>query len=393
MKKIVFILFSIFIFIGCKNDVPSSTQINPIEMEEVQGDAYSALENSLNELVQNENYSIGVNSSYILKKDDENQQLFGMDGVLEVDDIVHVAQTIHANGNYSKLEGYYYNDTLYADYNTVTYYEKMGMKEVKDTLLAPLEPYLFVKDKLVSISQGKDEDGLILFVMELEKDYAKEIFFDRYDKNDLKNLEDFSIEENQIVYCFDEEGHFIKESAQFVSSFKQNNEAMGLDYKLNTNRFMIGKTEVELSEEEKQAHSQYVNYQDIDVSQIAQSEERSDIGATIEETFRKRLVSRLNYEQDKDNQNVYHVEYNDNEGYTVDFDTKTFIYSRYGIDYSYNWKGDKGSMGKCTFDYQNSAQSDDCQKETVDTLKEIKTYLEMELYYCGLNLEELVKEL
>ena len=71
MKKIVFILVSIFIFIGCKNDVPSSTQINPIEMEEVQGDAYSALENSLNELVQNENYSIGVNSSYILKKDDE----------------------------------------------------------------------------------------------------------------------------------------------------------------------------------------------------------------------------------------------------------------------------------------------------------------------------------
>ena len=62
------------------------------------------------------------------------------------------------------------------------------------------------------------------------------------------------------------------------------------------------------------------------------------------------------------------------------------------IQYTYNWKGDIATMGSCTVNYQEDKQSSSCEESTVDMMKTVKQYFEMELYYCGLSLDDLQEE-
>ena len=110
------------------------------------------------------------------------------------------------------------------------------------------------------------------------------------------------------------------------------------------------------------------------------------------ETFKNRIVSRLGYTEIENREDAYRASFNENEAYTIDFNNSTFMYTNYSIDYSYSWKGDIGSMGACSFDYKNEIASSQCNETTIETLKDTKSYLEMELYYCGLTLEELINE-
>ena len=84
--------------------------------------------------------------------------------------------------------------------------------------------------------------------------------------------------------------------------------------------------------------------------------------------------------------------YNQNEAYTIDFNNHTFKYSNRTINYVYNWDGDIGTMGKCTLNFETSASASDCTEETLDMIRKVKGFLQMELYYCGLSLEELQAE-
>ena len=78
--------------------------------------------------------------------------------------------------------------------------------------------------------------------------------------------------------------------------------------------------------------------------------------------------------------------------YTIDFNNKTFLYTNHTIAYSYSWKGDVGSMGACTLNFNTNASTKDCEDTTLSTIKDVKTYLQMELYYCGLSLDDLQAE-
>ena len=49
-------------------------------------------------------------------------------------------------------------------------------------------------------------------------------------------------------------------------------------------------------------------------------------------------------------------------------------------------------MGSCTVNYQKDKQSSSCKDSTVEMMKTVKQYFEMELYYCGLSLDDLQKE-
>ena len=49
-------------------------------------------------------------------------------------------------------------------------------------------------------------------------------------------------------------------------------------------------------------------------------------------------------------------------------------------------------MGKCTLNFETSASASDCTEETLDMIRKVKGFLQMELYYCGLSLEELQAE-
>ena len=170
-----------------------------------------------------------------------------------------------------------------------------------------------------------------------------------------------------------------------------NNEPININFSLNVNYFFVDETTVEVSEELKKEHQEYVHYQNIDVESISAKvdDESAD---TIRDTFKNRLVSRLGYEEVEDREGVYRSSFNENEIYTIDFNNNTFMYTNYSIDYTYNWKGDVGSMGNCTFNYKNESQASECNETTIKTLKDIKSYLEMELYYCGLTYNELISE-
>ncbi len=143
--------------------------------------------------------------------------------------------------------------------------------------------------------------------------------------------------------------------------------------------------------EQKQAESSYVYYKDIDTNSIQTVTTDDDSPEdTVTATFKKRLVSRLNYT--KESENVYSNKFNENESYHIDFANKTFTYSNRSITYVYSWKGDNGSLGACQYDFVNNSQTSTCEDSTVDFIKKTKLFLQMELYYCGLSLEKLQAE-
>ena len=107
-------------------------------------------------------------------------------------------------------------------------------------------------------------------------------------------------------------------------------------------------------------------------------------------TFEKRLVSRLNYKAEGNG--IYRNHYNETEEYRVDIVNSTFQYANYSIVYTYNWKGDIAAFSGCTYDFKNDKASSGCEDEVVEKMKTVKSYLEMELYYCGLSLDAIQQE-
>ena len=85
--------------------------------------------------------------------------------------------------------------------------------------------------------------------------------------------------------------------------------------------------------------------------------------------------------------------YNDREGYVFDFANRTFTYSNYSINYVYNWKGDISSMGGCTFRFEDETASSECADTTLEMMRNVRSYMMMELYYCGVSFEKLQEEM
>ena len=82
---------------------------------------------------------------------------------------------------------------------------------------------------------------------------------------------------------------------------------MEIDFTLNVNYFFINNTDVEISEELKSAHQEYVNYKDIDINSISEVA-AEDSGDSVVEIFKNRIVSRLGYKEVEDN-NIIHSYY------------------------------------------------------------------------------------
>jgi hypothetical protein len=165
-----------------------------------------------------------------------------------------------------------------------------------------------------------------------------------------------------------------------------------VNYASEVNYSQIGSSTVEISDDLKNEQASYVSYQDIDTSQIQTMTDDDDSAEdTVEATFKKRLVNRLNYTAEGE---VYTLSFNsDNEAYEIDFSNHTFTYSERTIKYSYNWESDVGSMGSCTVDFANdNHRTSECEESTAEMIETVKTYFEMELYYCGLTLEDLQNE-
>ena len=389
MKKLLLVILSLVLISGCTKEVQENRIESP-KIEKVEGDAYSTLSDLLDKEANHKSFSVGVISRYEFLYKDGSKDTFSMDEVMQSDENIHLEQNINSNGLVSNLDGYYYDGKLFSKYNGITFYEEMDKTDIKKTLLFPIDPFMFKEEDIDKIEMGNDEDNYLSFLIKLNNDKALDIFLSRYDIYGVENFGDVKVKDNQVIYRFDDE-EFVRETSTFVLETVMNNEPININFSLNVNYFFVDETTVEVSEELKKEHQEYVHYQNIDVESISAKvdDESAD---TIRDTFKNRLVSRLGYEEVEDREGVYRSSFNENEIYTIDFNNNTFMYTNYSIDYTYNWKGDVGSMGNCTFNYKNESQASECNETTIKTLKDIKSYLEMELYYCGLTYNELISE-
>ena len=77
--------------------------------------------------------------------------------------------------------------------------------------------------------------------------------------------------------------------------------------------------------------------------------------------------------------------------YTVDFENHQFTYTNYSSKYVYNWVGDTGVFGSsCIYDFNTDQASADCEDSVKEMIQNVKLYFQMELYYCGLSLDDLL---
>ncbi len=208
----------------------------------------------------------------------------------------------------------------------------------------------------------------------------------------MNNYDNYQVISNEIIDTFDSEGHFISEITTFETSVTSSDQKVGVTFTSSLNYLKIDSTKVTISDELKKKQKEYVYYEDIDTSSISSDSQYDDTEEdTTTATFKKRLVNRLGYEID--DSGAYTQSYNDNESYTINFDNYTFTYTRYSISYTYNWKGNVGTMGSCTVNYAQDKQSSSCEDSTVEMMKTVEQYFEMELYYCGLSLSDLRSEI
>jgi hypothetical protein len=208
---------------------------------------------------------------------------------------------------------------------------------------------------------------------------------------DMHRNQDFSVSEGTLTDTFDRAGRLAGEKAEFTMSFTVSGEEVSAVYTAISEFILPDETEVVITDEMKETMAAYVSFPEIDIDSISDFEPADDSPAdTAAGTFRKRIVSRLNYRED--GEDVYRTDFNDTESYVIRFDTDTFEYSNYSIVYTYNWKGDVGSMGACSYRFADGNTSSSCDDSTVETIQKVREYLRMELYYCGLSLEDLQAE-
>ena len=404
MKKLLLTLISTTYFItGCSNSnqktngSTSSETTSTKNVKDLKGDAYESFSNSVKNVKDSNSFSAAVNSTYTMSYSDDTKDIFEFDGVLEKevtddDTKAHVTQNIESNGGTFNLEGYYYKGKLYNTYNDVNYYEEMEYSDLEKTLLVPLHCYAYTQDSIESIKAQEDEDGNIIYTIQLKNDSAADLFSERYDTYGLNNYDNYQVISNEIVDTFDSEGHFVSETTTFETSVTSSDQKVGVTFTSSLNYLKIDSTKVTISDELKKKQKEYVYYEDIDTSSISSDSQYDDTEEdTTTATFKKRLVNRLGYEID--DSGAYTQSYNDNESYTINFDNYTFTYTRYSISYTYNWKGNVGTMGSCTVNYAQDKQSSSCEDSTVEMMKTVEQYFEMELYYCGLSLSDLRSEI
>ena len=339
-----------------------------------------------------ENYTAGVKRSYDMHFEDGSITTYDLDGVIEDDgEQIHLTQHINSDGLRAEAEGWYDDGRLYMIYNGVSYYEDMDRDAVKDVMLAELEPYE-VKDSETESAVSETGGNGTVWTMTLSPESAEKLFNERYDIYGLRSYDNYAVTAGTITQKFGPDGILTGEDTQFECSVTSNGIRVEVTATTSLGFLNLNETEVSLSEEQREAFASYVNYADIDTDAISEADITSDDpGATPEETFRKRLVNRLGYQLQTDG--TYLAEFNETESYRVDFEHSLFTYSNRTSHYVYNWKGDQGGFGDaCSVDFRNGTHTEACEESALEQIENVRKYFAMELYYCGLSLDDLTEE-
>lgn len=392
MKKAGLILLCALLAAGCaggQQEEESGNSTIPMS-----GDAYTLFTQDYESMKTADSASYGVKCEYRFKFSDDTLSLYSMDGVLESDEAdhkAHLTQHIAANGLNSSMESYFYDETLYNVYNGISYYEKMSFDNVKELMLVPLKPYQFPEQLVQTVTAVQNAEGNHIYTFILNEESRKDYFADHYDFYGVTKFDQADVQQGIVTDIFTEDGTWIGEKAEFTAAFVYEGQKIEAVYTSEVSLFSLDETEIAVDDKLKAEHASYVAAADIDTSQIASDTGYDDAAEdTVIATFRKRLINRLGYQEIEGN--AVQMIYNENEAYTIDFTNRTFIYSNYSINYVYSWQGDQISMGACTYDFGKDYATNACQDTTVEKMKDVKKYLMMELYYCGLSLEELQSE-
>ena len=369
---------------GCASTASSSVK----EEGQQISDAYTSYEKAVENHVYGESWAAALSSSYTMSYSDDTKDTFDFKASLKQENQnVSFTQKINSNGASFDMEGYYLDSRLYNAYNGISYYEDMTYDAFEDTMMIPFDPVSLDESEIRSIKGTVREDGTVQYVMELEPESAASIFTDRYDVYGLADYDDYGVKGAKIIQCYDSNGYLLQEKTSFTMSVSYSSQQVSVLYESDLQYSNINSTSVSVDEETMERLKSYVNYQDIDTS----VDEPDAEGDTVLEKFRSRAVSYLGYQKREDG--TYRLDFNTNEMYQIDFENCTFTYGRYSIAYTYNWKTDVASSSTCNYNFETEHSSDGCDVSVIDTMKEVKQDLAMELYYCGLSLEDLQAEL
>ena len=351
-------------------------------------DAYGSYQSSVENQSDSTSWRADLSCSYTMSYSDDTKDTFDFDASIEKEkENAYFTQKINSNGASFNMEGYYLDGRLYNSYNGISYYEDMSYDDFLKTMMIPFDALSLSDDQIDSITGMEMEDGTVSYVINMENKAAAELFTDRYDVYGLAEYDDYSVKQAVITQSYDSDGYLLSEKTSFDMQVSYSSETVGVLYESDITYSQINNTTVSVDEQTMEELKSYVSYQDIDTSQ----DEPEDEGDTVLEKFRNRVVSYLGYQKRDDG--TYRLEFNTNEMYQIDFENCTFTYGRYSIAYTYNWKTDVASSSTCNYNFETGHSSDGCDASVIQTINEVKEDLSMELYYCGLTLEDLQAEI
>ena len=351
-------------------------------------DAYGSYQSSVENQSDSTSWRADLSCSYTMSYSDDTKDTFDFDASIEKEkENAYFTQKINSNGASFNMEGYYLDGRLYNSYNGISYYEDMSYDEFLKTMMIPFDALSLSDDQIDSITGMEMEDGTVSYVINMENKAAADLFTDRYDVYGLAEYDDYSVKQAVITQSYDSDGYLLSEKTSFDMQVSYSSETVGVLYESDITYSQINNTTVSVDEQTMEELKSYVSYQDIDTSQ----DEPEDEGDTVLEKFRNRVVSYLGYQKRDDG--TYRLEFNTNEMYQIDFENCTFTYGRYSIAYTYNWKTDVASSSTCNYNFETGHSSDGCDASVIQTMNEVKEDLSMELYYCGLTLEDLQAEI
>lgn len=351
-------------------------------------DAYGSYQSSVENQSDSTSWRADLSCSYTMSYSDDTKDTFDFDASIEKEkENAYFTQKINSNGASFNMEGYYLDGRLYNSYNGISYYEDMSYDDFLKTMMIPFDALSLSDDQIDSITGMEMEDGTVSYVINMENKAAADLFTDRYDVYGLAEYDDYSVKQAVITQSYDSDGYLLSEKTSFDMQVSYSSETVGVLYESDITYSQINNTTVSVDEQTMEELKSYVSYQDIDTSQ----DEPEDEGDTVLEKFRNRVVSYLGYQKRDDG--TYRLEFNTNEMYQIDFENCTFTYGRYSIAYTYNWKTDVASSSTCNYNFETGHSSDGCDASVIQTMNEVKEDLSMELYYCGLTLEDLQAEI
>ena len=385
------LLLAVLLLAGCGTPVqeePASPTAGA-ETADAAVEGYAEYASLMDPAEDMKNYTAGVKLRYDMEYENGSRSVYDLDGVMEEDgSLIHLTQHINADGIQSDTEGWYDGARLYMTYNTVNYYEDMNAASVRQVMLVPVKPFRVSEESTESMTVNRT-DTETEYVFHLKPDSARSVFDSRYDIYGLNQYDTYQLEQGTVTQAFGPDGAITREETDFVCRVTVKEIGVTVHVESAVHYLGLNDTHIAFTDEQKKQFAEYVNFMDIDTAQISDADVTSDYPeATPAETLKKRLVSRLNYTKKSDG--VYTAAFNETESYTFDFNTSIFTYSNRTSHYIYNWRGNVGGFGDaCSIDFSTGAVTEGCDETVVEQMNAVRNYFLMELYYCGLSLDEI----